>query len=151
MDYSQITEDLFIGTTPLTRHYDELRALGVSLVINMRLESLPRRDRHEPPMKTLWLPSLDTPLVPIPIRILQRGVQAALETFEHGDKVYVHCAAGVHRSVAMAAAILIARGHTVESAIGEIKRARPVADPEAWYLLRRIRRFAELWDGKETR
>ena len=43
MDYSRITEDLFIGTTPTIADYEHLRELGVRLVINMRWEfhSLP--------------------------------------------------------------------------------------------------------------
>jgi protein tyrosine phosphatase (PTP) superfamily phosphohydrolase (DUF442 family) len=38
MDFSAITDDLFIGTTPSVSDYDHLRELGVQLVINMRIE-----------------------------------------------------------------------------------------------------------------
>ena len=36
MNFSQITDDLFIGTTPLASDYDGLRQLGIRLIINMR-------------------------------------------------------------------------------------------------------------------
>ena len=39
MNFSQITDDLFIGTTPRRKDYDVLRGLGVRLVINMRLHA----------------------------------------------------------------------------------------------------------------
>ena len=41
MDFSKITDDLFIGTTPFVRDYNHLRELGVRLVINMRFTHYP--------------------------------------------------------------------------------------------------------------
>jgi hypothetical protein len=35
-NFSNITDDLFIGTTPLASDYDGLRELGIQLIINMR-------------------------------------------------------------------------------------------------------------------
>lgn len=149
MYYSQITDDLYIGTTPGTQDYDQLREMGVGLVINMRIERRPYPDRSEEPMETLWLPTFDSPLVLIPIRALRRGAEKALETIGKGKKVYVHCAQGIHRGVAMGAAILIAQGRSPDEAIDLIEERRPMADPRARYIERRIRRFAEKWeDGK---
>jgi protein-tyrosine phosphatase len=145
MDFSQITDELFIGTTPRTEAYHTLRNLGVRLVINMRVERRPFPDHHDPPIPALWLPTFDTPLIPIPLRMLEQGVIAALETFEEGGKVYVHCAKGAHRGVAMGSAILIALGHAPEQAMQLIMERRKAADPKIWYIRRRILRFAELW------
>ena len=143
MDFSQITETLFIGTTPPPEAYPFLRGLGVQLVINMRIERPPFRDHSNPPIRLLWLPTADTPLIPIPLRALKRGTIAALETFAKGGKVYTHCAGGIHRGVAMGAAILIAQGYSPEEAMALIKQRREVADPYAWYIWRQIVRFAE--------
>ena len=145
MDFSQITDDLFIGMTPSVRDYNTLRALGVKQVINMRIEHRPRKDRHDPPLAFLWLPTFDSPLIPIPIKSLQRGAAAALETIRNGGKVYVHCAGGVHRGVAMGACILIAQGHEPEAAMDLIKSRRWLADPRAFYVRSRILRFAKEW------
>ena len=147
MKYSQITEDLFIGTTPYAEHYAELREMGVSLVINMRIERRPRPDPGSPPVRSLWLPTFDTPLLPIPIHVLERGAKAALQEIRAGGKVYVHCAAGRHRGVAMGAAILISQGHSAAEAMQLIKGQRPVADPYIWYIRRRIERFAQRWNA----
>ena len=70
MNFSPITNDLFIGTTPSAQDYSHLRDLGVRLVINMRVEYRPRRDLHFSPLQLLWLPMFDIPLIPIPISIL---------------------------------------------------------------------------------
>ena len=148
MDYSKITDDLYIGRTPHTHDYDLLRSLGVQLVISMRFERKPYPDEHNPPMPVIRLPTIDSPLFPIPMRSLMKGVRAAMPVIESGGKVYVHCQAGVHRAVTMGSAILIAQGYEPQEAMDLIKAQRPAADPDAWYIRRRIMRFAQLWDQK---
>jgi protein-tyrosine phosphatase len=147
MDFSKITDYLFIGDTPRRDEYDSLRDLGVRLVINMRFDRRPARDPHQPPLDVLWLRTFDNPVLPIPIRALMRGVHAALETIREGGKVYVHCARGRHRGVAMGAAILIALGYDPDKAIELIKTQRPIADPDAFHIRRRILRFARAWQS----
>lgn len=148
MNFSPITDNLFIGTTPSMNDYDHLRELGVRLVINMRVEYRPRKDLFTPPLRLLWLPTFDSPLIPIPIRSLVRGAIAALETIQKGGKVYAHCAGGVHRGVTMGAAILIAQGYDPHAAMILIKQRRPIADPFAFYIRRCIMKFARKWDMK---
>jgi protein-tyrosine phosphatase len=145
MEFSKITENLFIGVTPRKKEYDILRDLGVRLVINMRFEKHLARDEHCLPLQVLWLPTIDSPGLVIPIRFLMRGVKAALETIENGGKVYVHCQRGRHRAVAMGASILIALGCDPQSAMDLIKVQRPIADPEVFYIRSRILRFARAW------
>ena len=145
MNFSQITDCLFIGDTPRGGDYDALRELGIRLVINMRLEKRPVIDLHDPPLDFLWLPTLDTPGLVIPIRFLMRGVQTALETIQAGGKVYAHCHKGRHRGVAMGASILIALGYDPDEAIELIRAQRPVADPNIFYIRSRILRFAKAW------
>lgn len=146
MNYDRINEYLYIGTTPESVDYNELRDLGIELVINMRFERRPHPDVHNPPMDVLWLRTFDTPLLPIPMRALKQGVGAALPVIESGGAVYVHCQAGQHRGVAMGAAILIGRGYEAQEAMKLIKDRRPVADPYAWYIRRRIEKFERNWN-----
>jgi len=146
MNFSQITDCLFIGDVPRSDDYDLLRELGVRLVINMCFEKRPVIDLHQPPMDSLWLPTIDHPLLVIPIRYLIRGVRAALETIQAGGKVYAHCRKGRHRGPAMGASILIALGYDPEQAIDLIKLQRPIADPGVYYIRSRILRFAHVWE-----
>jgi len=150
VDISQITDQLYIGKTPTAKDYDTLRALGVQLVINMRFERRPFRDLHDPALTALWLPTFDTPLIRIPVPTLLRGVQVAQAVLADGGKVYVHCAGGAHRGVAMGAAILISQGYTADQAMALIKARRPAADPYARYIRRQIERFEEAWKKLDT-
>ncbi|NJC97037.1 MAG: hypothetical protein C3F07_19390 [Anaerolineales bacterium] len=146
MNFSRITDDLFIGSMPSPSDYDTLRGLGVRLLINMRFSRGPKPDSHQQPIQTLWLPSIDSPFFPITIRKLKQGAQAALETIRDGGRVYAHCAYGRHRGVAMGACILIAQGHDPHEAMELIAARRSVADPYAYYIQPRILKFAEEWN-----
>ena len=147
MDYSQITTDLFVGTTPFSENYDELRSQGITLVINMRWDQPPYPDAYTPAMHTLWLRTFDFPVFPIPIKALMKGVKAALDDIRKGGKVYAHCKAGSHRGVAMGAAVLIAQGYSAEEAMQLLKQQREVADPEIWYIRNRILKFEQVWQA----
>jgi protein tyrosine phosphatase (PTP) superfamily phosphohydrolase (DUF442 family) len=145
MNFSSITPDLFIGTTPAVDDYPRLRDLGVRLVINMRWEYRPAPDPHATSINLLWLPTFDSPLFPISIQKLIHGATAALETIRGGGKVYSHCAGGRHRGVAMGAAVLIAQGHDPHDAMKLIAERRSIADPFAFYIRPRILKFARQW------
>ena len=144
-NFSNITDDLFIGTTPAVRDYDGLRELGIKLIINMRFGVRLQPDRHIPPMALLWLPTIDSPFFPMPLEKFMQGVHSALRTIEDGGKVYVHCAYGRHRGAAMGACILIAQGYDPQAAMALIKARRAVADPFAFHIRPRILRFAREW------
>lgn len=150
MNYSKITDDLFLGTMPDGPGYEGLRERGVRLVINMRFWRGRRPPNGEPAIHYLWLRTIDSPLRPIPVEALLRGAEAALAAMQDGAKVYVHCAKGRHRGAAMATAILVAQGMPPEEAIKLIKARRAQADPEAGYIKRRIMLFAERWLRRET-
>jgi len=141
---SQITEYLYISAWPRSEHVEEIMALGVRLVLSMHWIR-PTKALGHPPVGLLWLPTIDKPFFPIPIKTLNKGVCAALPVIEQGSAVLVHCKAGVHRSVAQAACVLIGMGFTADEAMQLIKEKRAVADPYVTYIQKRIRKFASQW------
>lgn len=145
-EFSNITDTLFIGNTPLASDYDGLRELGIQLVINMRFSRSPYPDPHETPIRLLWLRTIDSPLFPLPISKLITGASAALETILLGGKVYVHCAYGRHRGPAMGSCVLIAQGYDPEEAMRLVAERRAVADPHTPYIRSRILKFAREWN-----
>ena len=147
-DYSPITESLYIGITPRSEDFNQLNQMGVRLVINMRFEHRDKLNSQDIPLRILWLPTFDSPLIPIPLGALRRGVTAALGAIQEGGKVFVHCSRGRHRGVAMGAAILIAQGNTPEEAMRLIKDRRQNADPYIWYIRRWILKFAADWKAR---
>lgn len=145
LDISSITDYLFIGAGPQWATVEAVRQLGIELIINM----VPQRRVHHSVratgVKRLWLPTIDSFLTPIPMRYLERGVRTSLPIIDDGGKVLVYCEAGRHRSVAMAASILIGRGYSSGQAMALIAGMRPVADPYIWYIRRRIEQFEARW------
>lgn len=149
MNYSRITDYLYIGTTPKGEDYAILHEFGVSLVINTRFGAPPRRDPISPSIRSVWLPVIDSPFIPIPIRALEMGVQEALKVIEAGGVVYAHCSRGRHRGAALGACILIAQGMAVEQALQLIKQQRPISDLQAWYIQSRIIKFERIWKERK--
>jgi hypothetical protein len=149
MDYSKITDQLYVGTTPRSRDYALLHSLGTSLVINMRIGLPPVRDPILPPITSIWLPTVDSPFFPLPIHLLVKGARAALRVLDQGGMVYTHCSHGRHRGPAMGACILISQGMPAEQAMGLIEQQRVVADLHTWYIKQRIIKFAALWSREE--
>jgi hypothetical protein len=113
---SQITDYLYISAWPRGEHVEEIVALGVRLVLSMHWIR-PTKMLGHPPIELLWLPTIDKPFFPMPIKTLNKGVQAALPVIEQGDLVLVHCIAGVHRSVAQAACVLIGIGYNADACL----------------------------------
>jgi len=144
---SAITDQLFIAPRPRVRHMEHIHGMDVQLVLSM-IGVTPPPALAEPPFTLLRLPVFDNPLLPIPLAALRRGVDAALPVMASGGRVLVYCRAGRHRSVAMAACILIARGMTAEQAMDLIVQRRPYADPHARHIERRIRAFEQEWLGE---
>ena len=141
---SQITEYLYISAFPRGEHVAEIVASGVRLVLSMHWMR-PTKMLGKPPVELLWLPTFDNIFLPMPIRTLNKGVQAALPVIENGDSILVHCKSGKHRSVAQAACVLIAMDYTADEAMQLIKEKRAIADPDAWHIHRRIRKFEKQW------
>jgi protein tyrosine phosphatase (PTP) superfamily phosphohydrolase (DUF442 family) len=144
MDISQITDQLFIAAQPKAEDADALRNLNVRLILNMIF--LPPADIYRtPPFQMLTLRTFDSIFLPIPIGKLVKGVNAALPVMESGESVLVYCRQGRHRSVAMAAAVLIGGGYSADEAMQRIQSKRSQADPYAWHIQRRIRKFEQVW------
>ena len=76
----------------------------------------------------LWNP-IDDDFQPKSPDVFQRGVDFALEALdEQGTKLFVHCAAGIHRAPMMTLAILCSLGWKVGDALQLIEARRPVVD-----------------------
>jgi protein-tyrosine phosphatase len=101
-----------------------------------------------PPFQMLHLRTFDSPLLPMPLSSLRRGVETALPEIQAGRSVLVYCKQGRHRSVAMVCCILIGQGYSADDAMQLVKEKRPAADPGARHIQRRIRKFERRWQEK---
>jgi len=149
-EYSQITDQLYVAAWPTGEDYDVLNDLGVQLVINMDWVPADKK-LSEPPLQLLELTEIDTPLTPMSMENLWKGVDKAQKVFTDGGKVMVYCKGGVHRSVVMASCILISQRYTAEDAMGIVKERRPVADPYSEHYKSRILKFEGEWKAQHGR
>jgi len=148
-DVSAITDQLFIASRPRAHHVSHVRGLGVDLVISM-IWWAPPKELARPPFTLVRLPTIDLPITPIPISLLFRGADAAIPVMNAGGRVLVYCRMGMHRSVAMACCILIARGFSADDAMKLVVDHRPIADPHVGYIERRIRLFEAEWEARQS-
>ncbi|HEY1802257.1 MAG TPA: dual specificity protein phosphatase [Terriglobales bacterium] len=124
----------------------EVARAGVTHIVDMQREfdDTPLAIPHG--IEVLWNPTDDDFQIK-PAALLQRGVdfaRAALD--EAGSKLYVHCAAGVHRAPMMTLAILCSTGWAMEDARELIQGRRPVADFADVYV-QSVERFLEEVDA----
>ena len=148
MDISQITEHLYIASRIKGGQLEDILQLEPGLIISMIFERRPPRNLFGSGLTVLWLRTVDFVLIPIPLKTLNRGVEAALPVIQGGGRVLVFCQGGRHRSVAMASCILIGLGYSADEAIELISNKRHAADPYAWHIKRQIRRFESYWQTR---
>jgi len=147
MEISQITEYLYISPRKLVKDIEQMSKLNLGLIIDMVVHKKPPSEIERSQIDILSLPAVDFVLIPIPIRLLNHGVEASLPVINRGKSVLVYCQAGRHRSVAMACCILVAMGYSADKAIELVKVKREKADPNAWHIKRQIKNY-EKWRSK---
>jgi protein-tyrosine phosphatase len=115
---------------------------GITHVIDMQIEFDDTELAEPHGIEVLWNP-IDDDFQPKPPAVFQRGVEFALEALDQpGTKVFIHCAAGVHRAPMMALALLCALGWKLKDALRLIETRRPQADFAMVYV-QSVERFLE--------
>jgi hypothetical protein len=122
--------------------------MDIRLAISMIAHLRPPKALRNSSIEVLHFRTFDFPLLPIPVKTLTRGVKSALPVIKDGHIVLVFCEAGRHRSVAMAASILISMGLSAGEAMDLIQEKRRVADPYASHIQRQIRKFETVWNQR---
>jgi protein-tyrosine phosphatase len=129
MDITWVTDRIAIGGGIWNdENMAELAGIGISHIIDMQTEFDDRPLAKPYGISVLYNPT-DDDFQPKPPRLFRTGVKFALAALdEPGAKLYVHCAAGVHRAPMMTLAILCALDWPLEDAIALIQSKRDVAD-----------------------
>lgn len=101
---------------------------GVTHIIDMQMEFDDTTLAEPFGIQVLWNPTDDDFSTKSP-ELFQRGVDYALEALrDERARLFVHCAAGVHRAAMMLLAILCANGWEMRDAMDTIVARRPVVD-----------------------
>ena len=143
MDISWVTERIALGGGIWNaRNMEELAQSGITHVVDMQIEFDDRPLGEACGVKVLWNPT-DDDFLPKPPALLKNGVDFALAALEDPTaRVYVHCAAGVHRAAMMTLAVLCAMNWDIDEAMRQIETRRPVVDFADVYV-ESVRQFIE--------
>lgn len=129
MDLTWITDRVAVGGGIWNdKNMMEVVRAGVTHIIDMQIEFDDRPLAEPYGIKVLWNPT-DDDFQPKPPELFERGVQFAVEALDGEDgKLFIHCAAGVHRAPMMALAVLGSTGWKLGEAMDLIEARRPTAD-----------------------
>jgi protein-tyrosine phosphatase len=129
MDMTWITERIAVGGGIWTsEHMADVQRAGVTHILDMQIEFDDTPLAAPFGIRVLWNP-IDDDFQPKPPEVFERGVgfaRAALD--EDGNKLFIHCAAGIHRAPMMTLAILCSMGWQIDKALETIEDRRPVVD-----------------------
>ncbi|PYX94689.1 MAG: hypothetical protein DMG71_11735 [Acidobacteria bacterium] len=122
---------------------------GVTHIIDMQIEFDDTALAEPHGIEVLWN-AVDDDFQPKPPEIFRRGVEFALAALDQpGTKLYIHCAAGVHRAPMMALAVLCALSWNMQQAMQLIETRRPVVDFANVYV-RSVQRFLKEYVTSST-
>lgn len=129
MDITWITDRLAVGGGIWTdEKMREVHRAGITHIIDMQIEFDDTALAGPYGIEVLWNPVDDDFQHKSP-SVFYRGVEFALRSLDHSaSKLYIHCAAGVHRAPMMTLAVMGALGWEVDGAMRLIEARRPVVD-----------------------
>lgn len=138
-----IDEYLLLGGALMFDDIERLQRQGVRAVLNLSAERPDNQSRlYAARMDYLWLPVLDT--LPPTVEQIVQGLLWIEQQVNASHAVYIHCTAGIGRSVTLLACwYMYTRGMNVSQGLHFIKRRRPQVAPTRWQL-RRLEEFALL-------
>ena len=129
MDITWLTDRIAVGGGIWTsENMAKVARAGITHIIDMQIEfdDTPLGLTHG--LEVLWNPT-DDDFEAKPAWLFRRGVDFAQAALDGTDaKLFIHCAAGVHRAPMMALAILGSMGWSLHDAMELIQGRRPVAD-----------------------
>jgi len=129
MDITWLTERIAVGGGIWNaENMAQVAEARITHIIDMQIEFDDTPLAEEYGIEVLWNPT-DDDFERKPASLFRRGVEFAERALAvDGAKLFIHCAAGVHRAPMMALAILGSMGWDVETAMQLIEGRRPVAD-----------------------
>ena len=150
MDMTWVTDRIAVGGGIWNdENMAEVVKRGVTHIIDMQIEFDDRPLAEPYPVKVLFNPT-DDDFQPKPPQLFQAGVQFALDALEEPDsKVYVHCAAGVHRAPMMTLAILRVMGWPLQKAKDLILERRYVVDWAECYV-ESVEKFVKIYEAANS-
>jgi protein-tyrosine phosphatase len=134
MDMTWITSRIAVGGGIWNaENMAQVAGAGITHVIDMQIEFDDTALAKPHGIEVLWN-AVDDDFQPKPAEVFQRGLEFANAALDGPEsKVFIHCAAGVHRAPMMTLALLCSMGWKLGKAMELIEDRRPVVDfPEVY-------------------
>lgn len=120
---AEVQPGLFVGGQHFKRGLKQMRALGITAVVNLRREA---DDAQRGVALDAYLHVPVTDDAPPSPEDFRRGAAFITQQRQQGRSVYIHCASGVGRAPTMAAAyLMLEQGLSLDEALATIRRVRP--------------------------
>lgn len=104
----------------------DLKRQGITDILNLDL--VDDTELAEPYGIRVFHNHFPDDLLPKPVDVIERGVNFAKHVLRRkGSRLYIHCAAGMHRAPLMTVAVLCSQGWDLRDAMRHIRRCRKVA------------------------
>ena len=148
MDITWITDQIAVGGGIWNAEkMEKLARLGVTHIIDMQLEFDDTELARPHGIQVLWN-AIDDDFQLKPPDVFQRGVEFALHALnsDGSGKLFIHCAAGVHRAPMMTLAVLRVLGYSLDDAMIMIEERRPVVDVADVYV-RSVENFVRAYSS----
>jgi protein-tyrosine phosphatase len=141
MDMTWITDRIALGGGIWTDDkMSQVARSGITHVIDMQIEFDDTALAEPHGVEVLWNPVDDDFQMKSP-SVFRRGVEFARRALDEPQaKLFIHCAAGVHRAPMMTLAVLGSLGWTTDDGMQLIEARRPVVDFADVYV-ESVRRF----------
>ena len=148
MDMTWITDRIAVGGGIWTAtNMGEVARAGVTHILDMQIEFDDTALAAPHAIAVLWNP-IDDDFQPKPPSVFESGVRFVLDALDKNEsKVFIHCAAGVHRAPMMTLAILGALGWELEDAMETMENRRSAVDFADVYV-DSVRRYLEKTEVK---
>jgi protein-tyrosine phosphatase len=129
MDITWLTDRIGVGGGIWTAsNMASVATAGITHIIDMQIEFDDTALARDHGIEVLWNPT-DDDFEPKPRALFERGVEFARAALALDEaRLFIHCAAGVHRAPMMALAVLGSIGWDLNEAMDLIEGKRPVAD-----------------------
>src|SRR5579862_5688186 len=147
MDITWVTDRIAVGGGIWNaENMAAVARAGITHIIDMQIEFDDSGLAEPHGIAVCWNP-IDDDFEPKPPAVFARGVEFALAALNDDEaKLFVHCAAGVHRAPMMTLALLGVMGWTLDDAMDLIEGRRPAADFADVYV-RSVKNFLK---GRES-
>ena len=121
-----VTKDIALGSYPLESEIQTLLDAGVTAIVSLRMDE-PDYDLERFQTACVMLVEDGTPF---PYPYLVEGLAFLHEALLEGNKVYVHCFAGISRSAFFVSCYLMLRDNiTFDEAVGRVQSVRSKCQP----------------------